>query len=67
MNDNTRMALRKMDIEFRNRELEFRKRNSHLNIIKDTYLSRLSAVTNLTTMDKVGPLLKPPSCLEDAM
>ena len=72
MNDHTRMAITKMDIEcrnreleFRNRELEFRKRNSNLAIIKDVYLGRPSAATNLTTTEKVAPLLKPPTCLED--
>jgi len=72
MTDNTRMAITKMDIEcrnreleLRNRELEFRKRNSNLGIIKDVNLGRLSAATNLTTMEKAAPLPKPPSCLED--
>jgi len=65
MTDNTRMAITKMGIECRNRELEFRKRNSNLGIIKDVNLGRLSAATNLTTMEKAAPLPKPPSCLED--
>ena len=72
MDTNARMAIAKMDNEFRKSELElrkieleFRKSDTKLGITRDIYLGQLSAATNLSAVDRVAPLLKLPPCLED--